>query len=30
MGNGKDVLILEGLKQGDIIARNVDTVPSKN
>ncbi|MGX9668340.1 efflux RND transporter periplasmic adaptor subunit [Staphylococcus shinii] len=30
MGNKKDVLILEGLNQGDIIARNVDTVVSKN
>lgn len=30
MGNKKDVLILDGLNQGDIIARNVDTVVSKN
>ncbi|WP_432721982.1 efflux RND transporter periplasmic adaptor subunit [Staphylococcus equorum] len=29
-GNNKDVLILEGLNQGDVIARNADTVLSKN
>ncbi|MGW7928927.1 efflux RND transporter periplasmic adaptor subunit [Staphylococcus xylosus] len=30
MGNKKDVLILEGLKQGDIIAKNADTLASQN
>lgn len=30
MGNKKDVLILEGLKQGDIIAKNADTLVSQN
>lgn len=29
-GNKKTMLIIEGLKPGDIIARNVDTVRSKN
>lgn len=30
MGNKKDVLILEGLRQGDIIAKNADTLASQN
>ncbi|MDG0859530.1 efflux RND transporter periplasmic adaptor subunit [Staphylococcus equorum] len=29
-GNNKDMLILEGLNQGDVIAKNADTVLSKN